>query len=80
MKPLRIILLILSLSLTLWACAPASETAHPIEVPMEAPIPAAMKIKVGESDECAACHTDKQCLIDTAKPEEIVETESSGAG
>jgi hypothetical protein len=40
----------------------------------------AVKIEVQESDECAACHTDKQRLIETAKPEEVVEAESSGAG
>jgi hypothetical protein len=80
LKPNRIILLTVSLSLTLCACAPASETATPPTVPTEALLPIAAKIEVQESDECAACHTDKQRLIDTAKPEEVVETESSGAG
>jgi len=80
LKPFRIILLTLSLSLTLWACVPASETPTPTEIPTEVAIPIAVKAKGGESDECAGCHTDKQHLIDTAKPEEVVETESSGAG
>jgi len=33
-----------------------------------------------EPDHCADCHTDQDRLISTAKPEEIVEAESTGAG
>jgi len=80
LKPIRIVLWSLSLSLVLWACASGAETATPPVVPTEALIPAVIKTEVHASDECAACHTDKQRLIDTAKPEEVVETESSGAG
>ena len=31
-------------------------------------------------DECVACHTDKQRLIDSAKPEEETVSENEGAG
>ncbi|MGD9093755.1 MAG: hypothetical protein PVF74_12975 [Anaerolineales bacterium] len=44
-------------------------TEIPTEVPTEVPI-----------DECLECHQDKDRLIDTAKPEEEVVSESSGEG
>jgi hypothetical protein len=70
----------LSLSLTLWACAPTARAATLPTVHTQTAIPAIAKVEAPEVDECAACHTDKQRLIDTAKPEEVVEKESSGAG
>lgn len=80
MKPIRIVLLTVGLSIMLWACAPATETVTPTEVPTEASVPIKMNVKAAEFDECAACHNDKQRLIDTAKPKEVVEKESSGTG
>ena len=46
---------------------PASE---PTEVPMEEP----------QANYCVECHTDKDMLIDTARPEEEVISENEGAG
>jgi hypothetical protein len=80
LKTTRILSLTFLLSLTVWACAPAPQTQIPTAIPAEPPIPVKMDFQVVESDQCAACHTDKQRLIDTAKPEEVVEAESSGAG
>ena len=33
-----------------------------------------------ENNECLNCHSDKDLLIETAKPEEVVESESKGVG
>jgi len=35
---------------------------------------------VVEANECLNCHSDKNLLIETAKPEEMVESESEGVG
>jgi hypothetical protein len=83
LKPIRILSLTILLSLSLWACAPAPNTPVATDIPVGAPVPEKVDFQVveyDEYDECAACHTDKQRLIDTAKPEEVVEAESSGAG
>ena len=79
LKPIRIFLLTVGLSLALWACAPASETANPTEVPSEALNSTETAVAV-DPDECLICHTDKQRLIDTAKSVEAAEGESKGVG
>ncbi len=55
---------------------PATEPAPATELP---PTPKATEIVI-EPDYCVECHTDKEQLIASAKPEEVVESESSGAG
>jgi len=60
------------------ACAPATTTSV---TETEAPVETEAVVEVQpETNECLTCHTDKQRLIDTAKPEVVVEKESSGAG
>ena len=79
MKPIRIFLLTVGLPLALWACGANSEAAIPIEGPDETFNPTETVVAV-DSDECLVCHTDKQHLIDTAKPVEAAESESKGVG
>ena len=54
--------------------ATGTATEAPTDVPQETEVAAA------EVDYCVECHTDKQQLIDTAAPEEVVVEESEGAG
>ena len=62
------------------ACAPA-ETPSPTATAEEKPVETEAVVEVEpETDECLACHTDKQRLIDTAAPVAEAESESSGVG
>jgi hypothetical protein len=63
--------------------ATATETPTPTETVAPTPTtePTATAEVVAEtSDECLACHSDKEQLIETAAPEEKVPSESSGVG
>ncbi len=63
------------------ACGTQPATTTPVPTATEAPIETETVVDVQpEADECLTCHTDKQRLIDTAKPEEVAESESKGVG
>jgi hypothetical protein len=62
------------------ACAPA-KTLSPTATTEEKPVETEAVAEVQpETDECVACHTDKERLIDTAAPVVEAEGESKGVG
>jgi hypothetical protein len=68
----------LVLGLFLSSCSANAEALPETEVPTEAVV---VPTAAPEAGECLACHTDKQRLIDNAKPEEADhEAESKGVG
>ena len=75
------LILLIFLLLFLAGC----QTATPESVPTSTAIPPTPTVEpteevVVEVDYCVSCHTDKEQLISTVKPEEVVEKESSGVG
>jgi hypothetical protein len=89
--PLIFILLGLFLILGAVSCR-AKEEQLPTQTPEEAAVMTQVspeptqeaeemaEVPVEVVDECLACHTDKQTLIDTASPVELAESENSGEG
>lgn len=74
----KIVSILLAPVFLLTACAGNVEAKA---VPVSENIPIAESvIEPAPTNECLNCHTDKQKLIDTAKPEEVQVKESSGAG
>jgi len=74
------IILVAFLMLVLAGCQQAT-TEQSEATPTEAS-PTIMPTEevVSQVDYCLSCHTDKEQLISTAKPEEPVEAESKGVG
>ena len=76
----KTILALISISVIgLAACqkpAPAPLALQPTPI---ANVPVSQKIEA-QGNYCLTCHSDKEQLIASAKPEEEVEAESSGAG
>jgi hypothetical protein len=75
--------LLLALMLFLAGC----QAATPEPIPTNTTIPPTSTLEptatvevVANVDYCVDCHTDKEQLISTAKPEETAEEESSGVG
>lgn len=46
----------------------------------EKPVEQATVLPTPQTDTCLECHSNKETLVAMAKPEEVVESESSGVG
>lgn len=76
-------ILLLACMLFLAGCQAATPEAVPTQTampPTSTVEPTATVEMVVPVDYCVDCHTDKEQLISSAKPEEVAETESSGVG
>jgi len=81
LKRICVFLCAAAFALLLGACRSTPNPAIPTTIPPTASsMPIDVPVAYTESDHCLSCHSDKQQLIDTAKPEEVVEKESTGAG
>ena len=82
----RLYIFLWLVSFFLVSCQPA--TVEPTELPTEErtqeptqePTPELTVAPTEVVDYCVECHIDKEQLIATAKPEQVVESESSGVG
>ncbi|MBI5841508.1 MAG: hypothetical protein HZB19_15555 [Chloroflexi bacterium] len=79
MSKTRTASLLVLILFALSACASKSPADAPAKTDTPA-IEAAEATAAPVNDECLICHTDKQRLIDTAKPEVAAESESKGVG
>ena len=78
MVKLKLFCTLIVSALLLLACGSKNNPSPTVE--QEAVETEAIVAVQPETDECVACHTDKQRLIDTAKPEVETEAESKGVG
>jgi hypothetical protein len=76
----KLLSFLIIIAFVLSACTPAATTTPAAtENPVEAETSPEVQA-VNGTDECLACHTDKERLIDTAAPVVEVEAESKGVG
>jgi uncharacterized lipoprotein YajG len=82
-KVKKIISILLAGFFLLSACGTTETPPPPLPTATAEETPVATETVVAaepETDECVACHTDKQRLIDTARPVVEAESESKGVG
>ena len=72
------IIIALGIGMLMGACAAQANPA-PTAVPTPT-LPATVYTPQSSVDYCVSCHTDKNALIQTAKPEEKAPSESEGVG
>jgi hypothetical protein len=80
----RSLLFLTTLTLLISSCQPKADLSvnrqtTPKEVAAVAPSNSSTQADI-EENECLNCHSDKDRLVETAKPEEPAEAESKGVG